>query len=276
MAIMGLIAKRKPEMLVVTLDSKAPTFRKEMYDDYKANRKEMPEDLPGQIDRIEQILEAMNIPMLRVDGFEADDIIGTIAKKAATDGYECLICSKDKDLLQLLDERISMLDIKTDTLTDIKAMYENMGIRPEQFIDCLALQGDTSDNVPGVPDVGPKTALDWIKKYGSLENLYEHVDEIKGKRGDNLRNNRDKAELSKKLVTIDCNVPVDVDYDNFELSGYNEPKLRHIFTELGFNRLLAQLGMTAELSPVSSDIDSAEQKSDTPHAEQELPAYRYA
>jgi len=251
MAIMGLIQRRNPEMLVVAMDSKGPTFRKEMYSEYKANRKEMPEDLPGQIGRIEQILEAMNIPMLRIDGFEADDIIGTLAKKAGADGYDCLICSKDKDLLQLIDKHISTFDIKTDTLTDVKAMFERMGIRPEQFIDCLALQGDTSDNVPGVPDVGPKTALDWIQKYGSLENLYEHVDEIKGKRGDNLRNFKDQAELSKKLVTIDCNVPVDVDYDNFALSKYNEPKLRKIFTELGFNRLLAQLGMTAEPSPVT-------------------------
>jgi len=251
MAILGLIQKRNPEMLVVAMDSTGPTFRKEMYSEYKANRKEMPEDLPGQIGRIEQILEAMNIPMLRLDGFEADDIIGTLAKKAGADGYDCLICSKDKDLLQLIDEHISTFDIKTDTLTDVKAMFERMGIRPEQFIDCLALQGDTSDNVPGVPDVGPKTALDWIQKYGSLENLYEHVDEIKGKRGDNLRNFKDQAELSKKLVTIDCNVPVDVDYDNFELSKYNEPKLKQIFVELGFNRLLAQLGLTPESPPVT-------------------------
>ncbi|MGB2863782.1 MAG: DNA polymerase I, partial [Sedimentisphaerales bacterium] len=257
MAILGLIQRRKPEMLVVAMDSKAPTFRKEMYSEYKANRKEMPEDLPGQIGRIEQILEAMNIPMLRLDGFEADDIIGTLAKKAGADGYECLICSKDKDLLQLIDEHISTFDIKTDTLTDVKAMFEKMGIRPEQFIDCLALQGDTSDNVPGVPDVGPKTALGWIQKYGSLENLYENVDEIKGKRGDNLRMFKEQAELSKKLVTIDCNVPVDVDYDNFELSKYNEPKLKEIFTELGFNRLLAQLGLTAE--PSLAETTSSEE-----------------
>jgi len=273
MAILGLIQKRKPEMLIVALDSKAPTFRKEMYSEYKANRKEMPEDLPGQIDRIEQILEAMNIPTIRIDGFEADDIIGTLAKKAGADGYECLLCSKDKDLLQLLDERISMLDIKTDTLTDVEAMFEKMGIRPEQFIDCLALQGDTSDNVPGVPDVGPKTALGWIQKYGSLENLYEHVDEIKGKRGDNLRKFKDQAELSRKLVTIDCNVPVDVDYDNFELSEYDEAKLKKIFNELGFNRLLAQLGFTAEPSPVSPDADSAEQKRNTQHTARDTKNY---
>ncbi len=274
MAMLGLIQRLKPDLLVVAMDSKAPTFRKEMYSKYKANRPPMPEDLPGQIGRIEQILEAMNIPTLKLDGFEADDIIGTLAKKAGADGYECLLCSKDKDLLQLIDEHISTFDIKTDTLTDVKAMFERMEIRPEQFIDCLALQGDTSDNVPGVPDVGPKTALGWIQKYGSLENLYEHVDEIKGKRGDNLRKFKDMAELSKKLVTIDCNVPVDVDYDNFELSKFNETKLKEIFTELGFNRLLMQLGLTQDSSSVSPDEDSTEQKRNTQHAERTTKNYQ--
>ena len=260
MAILGLIQRRKPDMLVVALDSKAPTFRSDIYAEYKANRPPIPDDLPGQIDRIEQILEAMNIPTLRLDGFEADDIIGTLAKRAGADGYECLLCSKDKDLLQLLDEHISMLDIKTDTLTDVKAMFEKMGIMPKQFIDCLALQGDTSDNVPGVPDVGPKTALGWIQKYGSLENLYERVDEIKGKRGDNLRKFKEQAELSRELVTIDCNVPLDVDYGDLEMREFNGPKLKEIFTELGFNRLLVQLGLTTE---PSSAAQSSPQESET-------------
>jgi DNA polymerase-1 len=247
-ALVGLIQRRKPDLLAVAMDSKAPTFRSDIYPEYKANRPPMPEDLPGQIVRIEQILEAMNVPMLRLDGFEADDIIGTLAKRAGADGYDCLICSKDKDLLQLIDEHISTFDIKTDTLTDTKVMLEKMGVTPEQFIDCLALQGDTSDNVPGVPDVGPKTAIGWIQKYGSLENLYEHVDEIKGKRGDNLRKFKDQAELSRRLVTIDTKVPIDVEYPDLELKKFNEPKLKQLFTELGFNRLLAQLGMMTESS----------------------------
>jgi DNA polymerase-1 len=247
-ALVGLIQRRKPDLLAVAMDSKAPTFRSDIYPEYKAHRPPMPEDLPGQIDRIEQVLEAMNIPILKLDGFEADDIIGTLAKRAGADGYDCLICSKDKDLLQLIDEHISTFDIKTDTLTDTKAMLEKMGVTPEQFIDCLALQGDTSDNVPGVPDVGPKTALGWIQKYGSLENLYEHVDEIKGKRGDNLRKYKNQAELSRKLVTIDTKAPIDVEYADLELKKFNEQKLKQLLTELGFNRLLAQLGITADPS----------------------------
>jgi DNA polymerase-1 len=262
-AIVGLIQRQNPDMLVVALDSKAPTFRTEIYTEYKANRPPMPDDLPMQIDRIEQILQAMNIPILRLDGFEADDIIGTLVKKAADDGYESLICSKDKDLLQLIDEHIRMYDMKTDTITDENAMVEKMDIMPEQFIDCLALQGDTSDNVPGVPDVGPKTAMDWIRKYGTLENLYKHVDEIKGKRGDNLRKFKDQAFLSRELVTIDCDVPLKFDYNDLKLSKFNDEELAEIFNELGFTRLLSQLGLADSSTPATGDVETKEKKRDT-------------
>jgi len=250
-AVLGLIQRQNPDMLVVAMDSKTPTFRTKIYPQYKANRPPMPDDMPAQINRIEQILEAMNIPILRLNGFEADDIIGTLAKKASADGYDCLICSSDKDVLQLLTSAsagagcISTFNLKTGTITDIAAMVEEMGITPIQFIDCLALQGDTSDNVPGIPDVGPKTALDWIRKYGSIENLYEHVDEIKGKRGDNLRKFKDNVTLSKELVTIDCNIPLQIDYSDLVMKKFDEAKLAEIFTELGFNRLLTQLGLTS-------------------------------
>jgi DNA polymerase-1 len=246
MALLGLIQRRKPDMLAVALDSKTKTFRSDIYREYKAQRPPMPEDMPGQIGRIEQILEAMKIPMLRVDGFEADDIIGTLARRAAADGYDCLICTKDKDVLQLLDEHVSAFDIKTDTKMDVKAMVEKIGVRPEQFIDVLSLQGDASDNVPGIPDVGPKTALEWIRKYGSLDNLYAHVDEIKGKRGDNLRRFKDKALLSKELVTIDCNVPLEVGYGDLALKRFDEARLADLFSELGFSRLMTQLGLSTD------------------------------
>ncbi|HUW17960.1 MAG TPA: DNA polymerase I [Sedimentisphaerales bacterium] len=245
MAVLGLIQRQKPDMLAVALDSKAPTFRSEIYADYKAHRPPMPDDMPAQIGRIEQILEAMNIPMLRLDGYEADDIIGTLAKKAAGEGHDVFICSSDKDVLQLLDDHISAFDMKTATARDVKTMADEMGVTPQQFLDCLALQGDTTDNVPGIPDVGPKTALDWIRKYGSIENLYEHVDEIKGKRGDNLRKFRENVALSKELVTIDCNVPIEIDCDNLALKDFDKARLAELFTELGFSRLLTQLGLEA-------------------------------
>jgi len=254
MTILGLIQRQHPDMLVVAMDSKTPTFRTKIYSEYKAHRPPMPDDMPGQIRRIEQILEAMNIPMLRVNGFEADDIIGTLAKKVSAEGYDVLICSKDKDILQLLGEHVSTFDLKTDTAMNAGRMVEEMQVTPEQFLQVLALQGDKSDNVPGIPDVGPKTALDWIREYGSIENLYKHVDEVKGKRGDNLREFKDKINLSRTLVTIDCNVPLEIDYDAFAVKKFNEAKLGLIFNELGFSRLLTQLGLTdtagAERRPV--------------------------
>jgi len=256
MAVLGLIEKQKPDMLVVAMDSKAPTFRHEMYPEYKAHRPPMPEDMLAQIDRIVQVLEAMRIPMLRVDGFEADDIIGTLAKKAASDEIDVRICSKDKDLLQLLGDRVSAFDMKSGKVTDPDAMREAMGIGPEQIVDCLALEGDTADNVPGVPLIGPKTAREMIRMYGDLDRLYEHADEIKGKRGENLRSAKEQAYLSQKLVTLDCAVPIEIDYDKFAAEPFDKDKLTALFGELGFTRLLAQLGLEGSGAPGTRVVDS--------------------
>jgi len=260
MAMLGLIQRRHPDMLVVAMDSKVPTFRVGIYPQYKANRAAMPEDLPRQIDRIEQILDAMNIPILRVPGYEADDIIGTLAKKASAEEMDVYLCSKDKDLLQLLDERVRAFDIKQDLEFDLVRLKEEMGVTPSQFLDALALQGDTSDNVPGLPDVGPKTALAWIQQYGSIENLYEHADKVKGKRGESLRNNRDKVKLSKELVTIDCDVPIEIDYARMSVKEPDKPKLARIFTELGFTRLLTQLGLSPDGGTTAESTDTTPAK----------------
>jgi DNA polymerase-1 len=245
MAILGLIQRQKPDMLAVAMDSKTPTFRSTIYPEYKAHRPPMPEDMPRQIGRIEQILAAMNIPVLRVNGYEADDIIGTLAKRASADGHDCLICSTDKDVLQLLDEHVSTFNLKTYTRFGPDEMLKQMQVTPEQFIDCLSLQGDASDNIPGVPDVGPKTALAWIQKYGSIDSLYRHIDEIPGKRGENLRIYKDLLELSKNLVIIDRKIPLQVSYDDLKVKGFDEAGLSQVFTELGFTRLLTQLQLTA-------------------------------
>jgi len=243
-AVAGLIKNYKPDMLVVAMDSEAPTFRSEIYSEYKAHRPPMPDDLPIQIRRIEQILDAMNIPILRVDGFEADDIIGTIAKKAAAQGIDVYICGKDKDLFQLINDHVFLFDMKTGDRIDKKRMLQEMKITPQQFLDVLALQGDTVDNIPGVQDVGSKTALAWIQRYGSLENLFAHTNDIKGKRGDSLRDSKEKVLLSKKLVTINCDAPVEIDLEKFAVKKFDEKKLTQLFNELGFNRLLAQLGLS--------------------------------
>jgi DNA polymerase-1 len=245
MALLGLIDRKKPDMLVVTMDSKAPSFRKEIYPEYKAHRQPMPEDMPSQIAWIDKILAAMNIPVLRVDGFEADDLIGTLAKKATAEKIDAYICSKDKDMLQLLNEHVCTYNIKTDEKMTVERMKEEMGLTPETFLDVLALQGDKADNIPGVADVGPKTAMDWIKKYGDMDKLYEHAAEIKGKRGMSLRNSKEMAYLSRELVTINCDSPAELDREKFALSEPDKEKLAGIFKELGFTRLLTQLGVKA-------------------------------
>jgi DNA polymerase-1 len=255
--LLGLLEREKPDMVVMVMESLTPTFRTKMYPEYKAHRPPMPEDMPGQIARIEQILEAMRIPVLRVDGYEADDVIGTLAVQAARQGVQVYICSKDKDMLQLIGPSIFIYDIKTGKKTDLKTLKAETGLVPEQFVDVLALQGDTADNVPGVPDVGPKTALEWIKKYGSLDTLYAHADEIKGKRGQNLRASREMVQLSRQLVTIHCDAPIQFDPSSFRVSEPDKEKLAAVFSELGFTRLLTQMGLKDEgLSESDSAVKS--------------------
>ena len=241
--LLGLLQRYQPEMLVVTMDSKGPTFRHEFYDQYKANRSPMPEDMPVQIARIEQILEALDVPVIRLDRFEADDLMGTLSRAASEAGVDCTLCSKDKDLLQLLGPHTQMLDVKKDVFTTVESLMQEKGITPAQFLEVLALQGDTSDNIPGIPDVGPKTALDWIRQYGSMEELFSHADEIKGKRGESLRSSRELADLSKRLVTIDCHVPIEIEWDCYSVTPVDRDRLLPLFEELGFQRLLGQLGM---------------------------------
>jgi DNA polymerase-1 len=256
-ALLGLINRQRPQMLAVVMDSKGPTFRHGLYPAYKANRPLMPQEIPVQVARIEQILDAMRIPILQVEGYEADDIIGTVAKKAVQQGYECYICSKDKDALQLLSKGIYIFDVKTDTVLSADAFQKEYGISPQQYLDCLALQGDPSDNVPGVPDVGPKTALEWIRRYGSIDGLYRHADQIPGKRGQQLRQGRGLVELSRQLVTIDCDVPLEIDWERLRLRPFDMDRLARIFNELGFHRLTEQLGLdrvtTIPASPAGPD-----------------------
>ncbi len=268
-ALLGLIQRQKPDMLVVAMDSKTPTFRTDLFADYKAHRPPMPEDMPVQIERIEQILAALRIPVLRLDGFEADDIIGTLAKKASAEGIDVMICSKDKDLLQVVGGRVRTYDIKTGDITDTSALKARLGITPEQVVDCLALEGDASDNIPGVPLIGPKTAHELIGRYGDLDNLYAHVDEIAGKRGENLRTFKDQAYLSRKLATIDCNVPVALDPMAFALKKPDAEALTRIFQEVGFHRLLTQLHLAGG-EPDQPSPEASAPASDAPPPEAQI------
>lgn len=252
-AILGLLERQKPDLLVVAMDCKGKSFRSDLYAEYKAHRPPMPEELPPQIRRIEQILGAMRIPIVRIEGFEADDVIGTLATQASKAGIECRICSKDKDMLQLLDEHVSLFDLKTEQVTTPETLKTETGLEPGQFIDVLALQGDAADNVPGVADVGPKTAIAWIQKYGTIENLLAHVDEIGGKRGENLRNSKAILELSHKLVIIDRNAPVRIDEKEFAVKEPDKETLGRIFSELDFTRLISSLGLTRVAIPAAKE-----------------------
>ena len=239
--MLKLLRRQQPDMMAVAMDAPGPTFRHEMFAEYKANRPSMPDELRRQIDRIEEILVAMGIPILRVKGYEADDVIGTVVQQASGRGYETYICSRDKDLEQLLDDSVVMYDPKSDQVMDAAALQKAKGISPGQVVDVLALAGDTSDNIPGVPDVGPKTAAGWINKYGSLDELLAQQDKIGGKRGDNLRNNLEQLELSRRLVTIDREVPIELDWSAMEVRKADVGRLRQIFAELGFRRLEGQI-----------------------------------
>jgi DNA polymerase-1 len=186
----------------------------------------------------------MRIPVLRVDGYEADDVIGTVSKQAQKDGYEVFICSTDKDMSQLLDHDIHMFDMKTAKITDVEGLVEKIGVPPEKFIDYLALQGDSGDNIPGIPGIGPKTAMQLIRRYGSIRNIFCCLGELSDRHRKNLNEYRDRLLLGIKLVTIDCAVPLEIDYSRFALKEFDRDRVRQIFTELGFNSLLAQLERT--------------------------------
>ena len=221
--LLKLLKDRRPDMLVMAMDSPGPTFRHKLYKDYKANRSEMPEDLPPQIASIEKILSAMRIPIVKKQGFEADDLIGAIVTRAVKEKFNIFICSSDKDLEQLIAPGVVLYNPRNGRLVDEKILMQTKGIRPDQVADVLALSGDTVDNIPGIPDVGPKTAQQWIQKYQTLDQLLEHSDQIKGKRGQNLRDNRKQLDLSRQLVTLDCDAPLETDFDEMNLKPFDLP-----------------------------------------------------
>jgi len=242
-SLLRLLREQEPDLLCVAMEGGGKTFRHTLSSEYKANRSIPADDFTIQRKRIEEILDAMNIPMLRVAGFEADDIIGTVARYAREDGIDVVICSKDKDMLQLVDDGIQVFYAKTDEYVNVVNVIEKVGVSPDKFIDCLALQGDAADNILGVPGIGAKTAAKLINEYGSITNLVKHISELKPKRQEALREHIHRLEVNKMLVTIDCKVPVEIDYYSFMMDGYDEDKLRDIFVELGFNQLLIRLGL---------------------------------
>ena len=204
--LLNLMHEYTQAPIAVVFDTAKPTFRHDMYKEYKATRPSMQVEMVQQIDLTYEAIRKLGLSVLMQDGFEADDIIGTLARRAEQHGWQVLIISSDKDLAQLVNEDVVLLDSMFDRSLDRKGVFEKFGVTPEQIIDYLTLTGDTSDNIPGVDKVGPKTAAKWLGAYGSLDNILEHKDEIKGKIGENLRAAVAHLDLSRELVTLNCDV----------------------------------------------------------------------
>jgi DNA polymerase-1 len=241
-ALVRLLEQHKPDLIAVAWDSQHPTFRHEQFTEYKANRGAFPEDLVPQLKRVKDIVGLYHIPCLEVPGYEADDIIGTLARRAESEGYEVFCVTPDKDFFQLVSDRIFLYRPSRPgadaELIDIEGVKRKFGVAPEQVIDVLALTGDSSDNVPGVKGIGEKTAIPLIQEYGTVDNLYQHIDEIpKAGVKKKLLENRDNAFLSKELVTIHTGVPVDVGFEELHLDPPDIPSLLEVYDELGFKSL---------------------------------------
>ncbi len=251
-----LLADYAPSHIAVVFDAKGKTFRHKMYKDYKANRPPMPDDLREQIQPVHHIVEAMGLPLICVSGVEADDVIGTLAQQASESGMETIISTGDKDMAQLVNEHVSLINTMTDAFSDVDGVKEKFGVAPEQIIDYLALMGDKADNIPGVPKVGPKTAAKWLDTYGSIENIIEHADEIKGKVGESLRENLQQLPLSKELTTIKCDVELDCSPKTLVHAEPDIEALRELFSRYEFKSWLAQLDDSNGNSQTAKDKTS--------------------
>jgi len=236
-----LIADYSPTHIAVVFDAKGKTFRHKMFKDYKANRPPMPDDLREQIQPVHDIVEAMGLPLICVSGVEADDVIGTLAAQASELGMETLISTGDKDMAQLVNKHVSLINTMTDLYSDIDGVKEKFGVTPEQIIDYLALMGDKADNIPGVPKVGPKTAVKWLAEYGTIANIIEHADEIKGKVGESLRDNLKQLPLSQELTTIKLDVELDCTPKTLVHAAPDVTSLQEFFSRYEFKTWLAQL-----------------------------------
>ena len=261
-----LLEDVNPEYLVVAFDLKAPTARHKMYEGYKANRKGMPDELAEQMPIIKEILRAMNIDIVEMEGYEADDVIGTLSRYGESKGLDVIILSGDRDNFQLATDKVTIRIPHTKagkTETDEynrEKIIEKYGLDPRQLIDVKGLQGDASDNIPGVPGIGEKTALALIQKFGSIEKLYEQVekeeDGLKGKQREKIVNNKDLAFLSKTLGTINLEVPIEDKLEDFKVEPWDKEKVLNIFKELNFNRYIDRFNLRGE---GNSTIDKQEE-----------------
>jgi len=243
------------DKIIIVFDAKGKTFRNEMYPEYKANRPPMPEDLAAQIMPLHQILEAMGYPLLIEPGVEADDVIGTLAKQASEEKIDTIISTGDKDMAQLVNEHVTLINTMTNTTMGVEGVKEKFGVTPEQIIDYLALIGDTADNIPGVPKVGPKTAVKWLLEYGSMQSVIDNADKFKGKVGENLRATLEQLPLSYQLATIKCDVPMDLHAKELVMHIPDKETLKEKYSYFGFNTWLRELDKNDSPSNLNSSVN---------------------
>ncbi|HEY6837547.1 MAG TPA: DNA polymerase I [Geobacteraceae bacterium] len=246
--LLKVLKERKPDHVAVVFDVGRETFRTALYPDYKANRSAMPEDLVPQIAPIKEMVRAFNIPALELAGYEADDIIATIARDCEARGMAVVVVTGDKDLMQVVSDNVTLLDTMKDKASGIPEVAERFGVTPDRVIDILGLAGDTSDNIPGVPGIGEKTAMKLIHEFGSLDTLLERANEVKGKTGERLREFSEQARLSRRLATVDSRVPLDWSFDAMALGRPDNQELGRLFKEYGFTTLMKELTSEATLS----------------------------
>ena len=253
--------------VIVIFDAKGKTFRNDMYPEYKANRPPMPDDLRTQIAPIHEIVEAMGLPLLVIEGVEADDVIGTLAYQASKAGIDTVISTGDKDMAQLVDKHVTLINTMTDVKMDVEGVVEKFGVRPDQIIDYLALMGDKVDNIPGVNKCGPKTAVKWLLEHENLNNVMANADNVKGKIGEYLREALEFLPLSYELATIKLDVPLEQTADQLQPGKANIEKLTELYTKYELRRLLADL----QKGDSTSDGSTAKDRSSNEVMEADIP-----
>ena len=245
-----------PERIAVIFDAPGKTFRHEAYEDYKANRPPIPDELKAQIESLHELVDAMGLSRLVIEGVEADDVIATLTRQARADGLDVLISSGDKDLAQLVDDHVVLEDTMQDKRYDPAAVEEKFGVGPDRIADLLALTGDTSDNIPGVEKVGPKTAAKWLKQFGSLDELIERADEVGGKIGDNLRAALDTIPLSRELVALDEQVELGIGLDDLRPAGPDRARMIELLKRFGFATWLKQYSEADETRDSELEVET--------------------
>src|SRR6202165_12133 len=258
-----LIKDYQPDYVGIVFDTRQPTFRDKLFEKYKAQRPAMPDELSQQLPYVRRLCEAMRLPILELDGYEADDVIGALAQQAAKKNLDVLLITNDKDMMQLVDRNVRVLrtgpgGAKGDVIVDAARVQEILGVPPEKVVDVMSLMGDTIDNIPGAKGIGEKGATELIQKYGSVEDALEHAAEVSNKRyREALQQQREQVMMSQQLATIATDVPLELDLQALDRREPDVAALATLYRELGFNSLLKELGSEAVASSATANSEPA-------------------